>query len=178
MRACSVKSDSFFFLLFFQIFYTAARGKDMWYDPVFRVECLDGSNVWCKRHYKVRDGPEPGTFYFSVLDNGITSSEFWTIVGVADDLSWIVFHYAGAASAVGQRYLGGLVCTADGDLPPESVREDVWTALDGAGIAPFDLFVVDNDPKSPGAIEAGSPPLDYFRKDVIAAKQAKKEAEK
>lgn len=55
-----------------------------------------------KRHYKVRDGPSPGTFYFSVLDNGITSNEFWTIVDVADDLSWIVFHYAGAASAVGQ----------------------------------------------------------------------------
>lgn len=74
----------------------------MWYDPVFRVECLDGRNVWCKRHYKVRDGPVPGTFYFSVLDNGITSNEFWTIVDVADDLSWIVFHYAGAAGAIGQ----------------------------------------------------------------------------
>jgi hypothetical protein len=50
----------------------------------------------------VRDGPVPGTFYFSVLDNGITSNEFWTIVDVADDLSWIVFHYAGAAGAIGQ----------------------------------------------------------------------------
>ena len=55
-----------------------------------------------KRHYRVRDGPVPGTFRFSVLDNGITSNEFWTIAGVADDLSWIVFHYAGAAGAVGQ----------------------------------------------------------------------------
>ena len=55
-----------------------------------------------QRHYKVRDGSTSGTFFFSVLDNGITSNEFWTIVGVADDLSWIVFHYAGAASAVGQ----------------------------------------------------------------------------
>jgi hypothetical protein len=58
--------------------------------------------VLLQRHYKVRDGPTPGTFYFSVLDNGITSNEFWTIAGVADDLSWIVFHYAGAAGAVGQ----------------------------------------------------------------------------
>lgn len=99
----------------------------MWYDPVFRVETLDGRNVWCKvkshvvkrqsashrvlncllfrfiiqRHYKVRNGPVPGTFRLSVLDNGVTSNEFWTIAGVADDLSWIVFHYAGAASAVG-----------------------------------------------------------------------------
>ena len=86
-----------------QIFYEASNGKDMWYDPVFRVECLDGRNVWCKRHYKVKVEELPGTFRFSVLDNGVTSNEFWTIVAVADDLSWIVFHYAGAASAVGQR---------------------------------------------------------------------------
>ncbi len=86
-----------------QIFYEASNGKDMWYDPVFRVECLDGRNVWCRRHYKVREANEAGTFRFSVLDNGVTSNEFWTIVAVADDLSWIVFHYAGAATAVGQR---------------------------------------------------------------------------
>jgi hypothetical protein len=55
-----------------------------------------------QRHYKVRNGPEPGTFRLSVLDNGVTSNEFWTIGGIADDLSWIVFHYAGAAAAVGQ----------------------------------------------------------------------------
>ena len=55
-----------------------------------------------KRHYKVRSGELPGTFRFSVLDNGVTSDEFWTIVGAADDLSWVVFHYAGAAGAVGQ----------------------------------------------------------------------------
>jgi hypothetical protein len=33
-----------------QLFYPAARGRDMWYDPVFRVETLDGRNVWCKRY--------------------------------------------------------------------------------------------------------------------------------
>ena len=48
------------------------------------------------------NGPEAGTFRFSVLDNGVTSNEFWTIAGAADDLSWIVFHYAGAARVVGQ----------------------------------------------------------------------------
>jgi len=31
-----------------QLFYPAARGKDLWYDPVFRVETIDGRNVWCK----------------------------------------------------------------------------------------------------------------------------------
>jgi hypothetical protein len=33
-----------------QLFYPAARGRDMWYDPVFRVQTLDGRNVWCKRY--------------------------------------------------------------------------------------------------------------------------------
>ena len=88
-----------------QIFYQASNGRDMWYDPVFRVETIDGRNVWCKRHYRVREEKEVGTFRFSVLDNGVTSNEFWSIVAVADDLSWIIFHYAGAASSVGQRYV-------------------------------------------------------------------------
>ena len=69
---------------------------------MFRVETIDGRVVWCKRHYRVRNGPVPGTFRFSVLDNGVTSDEFWTILGAADDLSWVCFHYAGAAGAVGQ----------------------------------------------------------------------------
>lgn len=155
-----------------QLFYPAARGRDLWYDPVFRVETLDGRNVWCKRHYKVRPADIPGTFRFSVLDNGITSNEFWTIVGVADDLSWIVFHYAGAASAVGQRYLGGLLCTADGSLPDESQRPEIWRVLRSAGIQPWDLYTVNNDLTSPGAQEAGPPPLDYFRREVLAKRAA------
>ncbi len=81
-----------------QLFYTGANGGDMWYDPVFLVNTVDGRHVWCKRHYRVRDGPVPGTFRLSVLDNGVTSNEFWTIAGVAEDLSWVVFSYAGAAS--------------------------------------------------------------------------------
>ena len=40
-----------------QIFYPAVSGRDMWYDPVFRVETIDGRVVWCKRHYKVRNSP-------------------------------------------------------------------------------------------------------------------------
>ena len=63
-----------------------------------------------QRHYRVRNGPTVGTFRLSVLDNGVTSDEFWTILGAADDLSWIAFHYAGAAKTVGQvstNLLGG-----------------------------------------------------------------------
>jgi hypothetical protein len=160
-----------------QIFYETANGKGMWYDPVFRVETVDGRNVWCKRHYRVRDGKVPGTFYFSVLDNGITSSEFWTIVDVADDLSHIVFHYAGAASAVGQRYLGGLLCTSDGSLPPMSKREPIYNKLRSAGIDPWELFVVDNSINSPRALDAGEPPLDFYRKEVEEQKKANQRKE-
>ena len=45
----------------------------MWYDPIFKVITLDGRAVWRRRHYKVRRAQQPGTFYFSVLDNGVTS---------------------------------------------------------------------------------------------------------
>jgi len=31
-----------------QIFYESVNGRDMWYDPVFRVETVDGRNVWAK----------------------------------------------------------------------------------------------------------------------------------
>eukprot|EP00574_Skeletonema_japonicum_P000066 CAMPEP_0201739508 /NCGR_PEP_ID=MMETSP0593-20130828/45818_1 /ASSEMBLY_ACC=CAM_ASM_000672 /TAXON_ID=267983 /ORGANISM="Skeletonema japonicum, Strain CCMP2506" /LENGTH=577 /DNA_ID=CAMNT_0048233781 /DNA_START=449 /DNA_END=2185 /DNA_ORIENTATION=- len=147
-----------------QLFYPSAKGNGLWYDPVFRVETIDGRNVWCKRHYRVRDEKVPGTFRFSVLDNGVTSDEFWTIVDCAEDLSWIVFHYAGAAGAVGQRYIGGLLCTPDGTLPPESELGKIWDVLRSAEIEPWELFVVDNDESTPGALEAGPPPLDFYRK--------------
>mmetsp|Transcript_37833 Transcript_37833/g.68138 ORF Transcript_37833/g.68138 Transcript_37833/m.68138 type:complete len:566 (+) Transcript_37833:126-1823(+) len=147
-----------------QLFYPCAKGKDLWYDPVFRVETIDGRNIWCKRHYRVKNSQVPGTFRFSVLDNGVTSDEFWTIVGAADDLRWVVLHYAGAAGAVGQRYIGGLLCTPGGELPPPEDLEEIWQVLRSAEIEPWELFVVNNDDKSPGALEAGPPPLDFYRK--------------
>jgi hypothetical protein len=42
-----------------------------------QVTTLGGSKVWRRRHYRVRRAQVPGTFYFSVLDNGVTSNEFW-----------------------------------------------------------------------------------------------------
>jgi len=105
-----------------------------------------------------------------VLDNGVISNEFWTIGGVADDLSWIVFHYSGAASKVGQRYIGGLVCTPDGALPPPEKEAEIWEALERVRIQPWELYVVDNDPNNPGAIAAGPPPTTYYRDDVLKAR--------
>jgi hypothetical protein len=156
-----------------QLFYTGVNGKDMWYDPVFRVNTVDDRHVWCKRHYRVRDGPEPGTFRLSVLDNGVTSNEFWTIAGVADDLSWVVFSYAGAASAVGQRYLGGLLCTPDGLLPPSNTLSKIWKVLEHTTMAPWEMFLVNNDDTGADAVIAGPPPLNFYRADILNAKKSK-----
>ena len=75
----------------YQIFYRG-RGKGvLWYVPVFNVETLGGGGsgggeggagaragagsgvgerVWRRRKYRVKRGEVPGTFWFSVLDNG------------------------------------------------------------------------------------------------------------
>ena len=103
-----------------------------------------------------------------MLDNGVTSNEFWTIVGAADDLSWVVFHYAGAASAVGQRYLGGLLCTPDGMMPRDDQLPTIWSCFQKAGIQPWELYKVDNDDHDPAAKTAGPPPLDFYRSEVLA----------
>lgn len=147
-----------------QIFYPAADGRTMWYDPVFRVNTLDGRSVWCKRHYKVRPQKNVATFRFTVSDNGVISQEVWTIVDAADDLSWIVFHYAGAAKAVGLQYLGSLLCTPDGSMPSVNDLPQIWNLFRSAGVEPWDLYQVDNRIDTPDAIKAGVPPLSYFRK--------------
>jgi hypothetical protein len=63
-----------------------------------------GVQVWRRRRYRVRRGATPGTFHFSVLDNGVTSNEYWRILDCADDLSFCLFYYSGAASAAGLSY--------------------------------------------------------------------------
>ena len=138
----------------------------MWYDPIFLVETVDGRNVWCKRHYRVRSDVLPGTFRMYDIDNGIVSDEFWTISGVAHDLGWVFLHYAGAADAVGQRYLGGLLCTPNGELPDDRTLPADWRAAEAAGIRPWELHVVNNNPASPSYQAAGEPPLDYFLGDT------------
>lgn len=81
-----------------------------------QVITLDGKTVWRRRHYRVRRAEDPGTFHFSVLDNGVISKEFWRIVHVEEDLSWGLFYYAGAASVVGQAYRGGCSITSPASL--------------------------------------------------------------
>ena len=129
----------------------------MWYDPVFKVGTLAGQDVWRRRHYRVRRGAtdSPGTFYFSVLDNGVVSKEFWRILDVADDCSWVVLYYSGAAAAAGTNYRGALVCSKDGRWPEHLLRRDnargvrelsrIEAALRQGGIELWELYQVDNE---------------------------------
>merc|ERR1711957_133998 len=101
--------------------------KSLWYDPVFCVETLDNELVWCKRHYRCTprrhySGIKDGAWTFTTLDNGMMSEEHWTTVDAADDLSWAVVHYSGAARRAGQSYVGALLLTPDG-LWPEGSRD-------------------------------------------------------
>jgi hypothetical protein len=139
-----------------QVFYPSARSKEaLWYDPVFKVNTLDGRDIWTKRHYKCvprtvaadlagEGGSSAGAWTLTTLDNGVVSKERWTTVDAADDLSWAVFHYSGAAGVVGQSYLGGLLCSADGQWP-ESARsgpeyERIRAAFRRCGIALWELY--------------------------------------
>ena len=57
-------------LLQLDISASACAGEGLW----------RGSMVWRRRHYRVRRAKQPGTFNFSVLDNGVISKEYWRSV--------------------------------------------------------------------------------------------------
>ncbi|MED6213896.1 hypothetical protein PIB30_097796 [Stylosanthes scabra] len=128
----------------YQLFYRGKAKGSFWYEPVFQVKTLEGQMVWRRRRYRVKRGKVPGTFHFSVLDNGVVSNEYWTIVDVADDLSWGLFHYHGAARAAGQSYTGAVLVSPDGAFPDERERTRVVAALDKCGIKEWELYNVDN----------------------------------
>ncbi|KAL5053366.1 hypothetical protein RYX36_034048 [Vicia faba] len=62
----------------------------------------------------------------------------------ADDLSWGLFHYHGAARVAGQSYTGAVLVSPDGAFPNEGERTKVIAALDKCDIKEWDLFFVDN----------------------------------
>ncbi|GAB2226212.1 hypothetical protein Droror1_Dr00022013 [Drosera rotundifolia] len=128
----------------YQLFYRGKARGSFWYEPVFQVRTLDGRIVWRRRKYRVKRGTAPGTFSFSVLDNGVVSNEYWTIVDVADDLSWGLFHYHGAARVAGQSYTGAVLVSPDGKYPREVERPGLASALEKCGIKVWELFEVDN----------------------------------
>ncbi|KAL9275657.1 Violaxanthin de-epoxidase, chloroplastic-like protein [Drosera capensis] len=128
----------------YQLFYRGKARGSFWYEPVFQVRTLDGRIVWRRRKYRVKRGTTPGTFSFSVLDNGVVSNENWTIVDVANDLSWGLFHYHGAARVAGQSYTGAVLVSPDGKYPREVERPRLASALEKCGIKVWELFEVDN----------------------------------
>ncbi|KAH9718078.1 GDNF domain-containing protein [Citrus sinensis] len=128
----------------YQLFYRGKAKGSFWYEPVFQVKILEGKLVWRRRRYRVKRNKIPGTFYFSVLDNGVVSNEFWTIVDVSDDLSWGLFHYHGAARVAGQSYTGAVLVSPDGALPKETDTRRLAAALEKCGIKEWELFTVDN----------------------------------
>ncbi|KAM7261774.1 hypothetical protein ACFE04_020851 [Oxalis oulophora] len=128
----------------YQLFYRGKAKGSFWYEPVFQVKTLEGKMVWRRRKYRVKRGDVPGTFYFSVLDNGVVSNEFWTIVDVSDDFSWGLFYYRGAARVAGQSYTGAVLVSPDGSYPSEKERGKLGTALETCGIEEWELYMVDN----------------------------------
>ncbi|KAI8029768.1 hypothetical protein LOK49_LG01G02040 [Camellia lanceoleosa] len=128
----------------YQLFYRGKARGSFWYEPVFQVRTLEGKLVWRRRKYRVKRGKIPGTFYFSVLDNGVVSNEFWTIADVSDDLSWGLFHYHGAARVAGQSYTGAVLVSPNGEYPNERESLRLGSALDRCGIKEWELFNVDN----------------------------------
>lgn len=128
----------------FQLFYRGKARGSMWYDPIFKVKTLDDKEVWRERHYRVRRAQVPGTFHLSVLDNGVTSKEYWRVLDCDDALQWCLFYYSGAASVAGVSYSGAILATFDGGYPEASEMPRVAAALDRAGIKTWELSTVDN----------------------------------
>ncbi|KAF8377212.1 hypothetical protein HHK36_030585 [Tetracentron sinense] len=128
----------------YQLFYRGKARGSFWYEPVFQVRTLEGSMVWRRRRYRVKRSKIPGTFYFSVLDNGVVSNEFWTIVDVSNDLSWGLFHYSGAARVAGQSYTGAVLVSPNGEYPNEKESPRLVSALEKCGIREWELYNVDN----------------------------------
>ncbi|KAL6758833.1 hypothetical protein V8C86DRAFT_2586299, partial [Haematococcus lacustris] len=128
-----------------QLFYRGRGAGVMWYEPVFKALTLDGREVWRRRRYRVRRGSTPGTFFFTVLDNGVTSNEYWRILDCDEDFGWALFYYSGAASAAGLSYSGAVLGTRDGAMPTGAdVLRRLEAALELAGIKMWELSTVDN----------------------------------
>lgn len=140
----------------FQLFYPGKAKGTFWYQPVFKVLTLDGQKVWRQRLYRVRRDKIPGTFFLSVLDNGVTSLERWSIVDCDEGLDWCIFYYRGAASAAGMSYTGAVLASKSGDWPTDARSlERIEVGLDKAGIKMWELSTVSN-------AECDEPPLNLI----------------
>lgn len=135
----------------YQLFFPGKARNSFWYRPVFKVETLDGKSVWRERLYRVKqhkpDMRNDGApvFRLSVLDNGVTSLEDWTILDCDENLLWCIFSYSGAASRAGLSYSGAILASRDGLWPTEKDALDrIEASLDVNGIKMWELTNVDN----------------------------------
>jgi len=131
----------------YQLFYPGKAKDSLWYQPVFKVQTLPkGEEVWRDRLYRVRRGSIPGRFDFSVLDNGVTSKEKWSILDCDDSLEWCAFYYNGAAARAGLRYNGAVLVSKTGEWPNDvQANSRLVEALKRAGIEKWELSTVNND---------------------------------
>ena len=145
----------------YQIWYRGKARGSFWYNPVFKVQTLDGKEVWRRSDYRCKRGDVPGTFYFSFMDNGVTSLEYWRIVDAADDLEWSLYYYAGAAKVAGQSYIGAVLATKDGKWPDVKhlprIEKSLW---EGCGVKLWEMCEVDN-------CDCGGAPLDPYHAPVM-----------
>jgi len=129
----------------YQIWYRGKAKNSFWYNPVFKVRTLEGEEVWRRSDYRCKRGDTPGTFYFSFMDNGVTSLEYWRVVDASDDLSWSLYYYAGAAKVAGQAYIGAVLATKDGTWPEAKhlprIEKSLW---EGCGVKLWEMCEVDN----------------------------------
>ncbi|KAF9618935.1 hypothetical protein IFM89_002930 [Coptis chinensis] len=128
----------------YQLFYRRKARASFWYEPGFQVSTLDGKLIWRRRRYQVKRRNIPGTFNLSVLDNGVVTNDFWTVVDVSDDLSWGLFHYRGAAKVAGQSYIGAVLVRPNGEYPDEIEKEKLISTLEKCGIKEWEPYIVDN----------------------------------
>lgn len=130
----------------YQLFYPGKAKNSLWYQPVFKVQTLGGDVVWRRRLYRVRRDATPGRFLLSVLDNGVTSNERWSILDCAEDVEWCAFYYSGAAARAGLSYSGAVLVSRSGAWPQgEDALGRLERALDRAGIKMWELSTVNNE---------------------------------
>lgn len=135
----------------YQLFFPGKARNSFWYRPIFKVKTLDGKIVWRERMYRVKqqktDIREDGApvFRLSVLDNGVTSLEDWTIVDCDEDLTWCIFSYSGAAARAGLSYSGAILASRDGEWPTNAdTLHRIEASLGANGIKMWELTNVDN----------------------------------
>jgi len=145
----------------YQIWYRGKAKGAFWYNPVFKVNTLTGEEVWRRSDYRCKRGDTPGTFFFSFMDNGVTSLEYWRIVDCDDDLAWSLYYYAGAAKVAGQAYIGAVLATKDGKWPgPEHMPRIEKSLWEGCGVKLWEMCEVDN-------CNCGDAPLDLLHDAVM-----------